>query len=396
MKTKKIVSQRCLNGSGNRSKTGGDARRNRNNFLSSSQCQICREKDTAVRCSYRNIALPDQSSNSVLICQICDMKGHAALECNHLGTHIGVSPVVVDGGEQTVVIDEREHNMINDDGSDNFGRAVVTDEREHNMINDDGSDNFGRAVVTDEREHNMINGDGSDKSGRENIGGVFIDGSDHSGRAVVTDEREHNMINGDGSDKSGRENIGGVFVAEDISSTGSDENDSSGRENIGGVFVAEDISSTGSDESDRSGRENIGGVCSVAEDCSSTGSSIGIRYVDQVSVDQVPPDIASFEAVIRNSVCSVVGGLKRNSTKALHSLESCLLCATGSEAMHTDTFVCLVLSSLMWGYLGHTAYLMENPSGADQHLFPSISSGIYANNLVDIAPMGVSSSCAAL
>ncbi|XP_004287987.1 PREDICTED: potassium transporter 7-like [Fragaria vesca subsp. vesca] len=246
------------------------------------------------------------------------------------------------------------------------------------------------------------------------------------------------------------------------------------RENIGGVFVAEDISSTGSDESDRSGRENIGGVCFVAEDCSSTGSSIGIQYVDQVSVDQVPPDIASFEAVIRNSVCSVVGGLKvevhainqnqvmmisaafliilcsvqnfgtskvgiaidpaffiwfcplrgigiynivfqndssvlrafnhvhiysffkRNSTKALHSLESCLLCATGSEAMHTDTFVCLVLSSLMWGYLGHTAYLMENPSGADQHLFPSISSGIYANNLVDIAPMGVSSSCAAL
>ena len=67
MKTKKIVSQRCLNGNGNRSKTGGDARRNRNNFLSSSQCQICREKDTAVRCFYRNIALPDQSSNSAYL-----------------------------------------------------------------------------------------------------------------------------------------------------------------------------------------------------------------------------------------------------------------------------------------------------------------------------------------
>ncbi|KAL6217549.1 hypothetical protein ACLB2K_010766 [Fragaria x ananassa] len=212
------------------------------------------------------------------------------------------------------------------------------------------------------------------------------------------------MINGDGSDKSGRENIGGVFVAENISRTGSDECDSSGRDNIGGVFVAEDISRTGSDECDSSGRDNIGGV-SVAEDCSSTGSSIGIQYVDQVSVDQVPPDIASFEAVIRNSVCSVVGELKRNSTKALHSLESCLLCATGSEAMYTDyfavqfvqlTFVCLVLSSLMWEYLGHTAYLMENPSGADQHLFPSISSGIYAKNFVDITVMGVSSSCAAL
>ncbi|KAL6177158.1 hypothetical protein ACLB2K_048684 [Fragaria x ananassa] len=267
----------------------------------------------------------------------------------------------------------------------------------------------------------------------------------------------------------------------DISRTGSDECDSSGRDNIGGVFVAEDISRTGSDECDSSGRDNIGGV-SVAEDCSSTGSSIGIQYVDQVSVDQVPPDIASFEAVIRNSVCSVVGELKvevhainhnqvimisaafliilcsvhnfgtsklgiaidpaffiwfcplggigifniiqndssvlrafnhvhiysffkRNSTKALHSLESCLVCATGSEAMYTDyfavqfvqlTFVCLVLSSLMWEYLGHTAYLMENPSGADQHLFPSISSGIYAKNFVDITVMGVSSSCAAL
>ncbi|KAL6180701.1 hypothetical protein ACLB2K_047361 [Fragaria x ananassa] len=91
----------------------------------------------------------------------------------------------------------------------------------------------------------------------------------------------------------------------DMSRTGSDECDSSGRDNIGGVFVAEDISRTGSDECDSSGRDNIGGV-SVAEDCSSTGSSIGIQYVDQVSVDQVPPDIASFEAVIRNSVCSVV------------------------------------------------------------------------------------------
>ncbi|KAL6191665.1 hypothetical protein ACLB2K_038055 [Fragaria x ananassa] len=303
------------------------------------------------------------------------MKGHAAVERNHLGTHIGLSPAVVDGGEQTVVIDEREHNMINDDGSDN------------------------------------------------------------SGSAVVTDEREHNMINGDGSDKSGRENICGVFVAEDISSTGSDESDSSGRENIGGVFVAEDISSTGSDESDSSRRENIGGVCSIAEiflalyvdqvppDIASFEAVIrnsvcsvvgGLKVeVHAINQDQVMMISAAFLIILcsvqnfgTSKFCPLWGiGIynivqndssvsrafshvhifsffKRNSTKALHSLESCLLCTTGSEVMYTDlcyfavqfvqlTFVCLVLSSLMWEYLGHTAYLMENPNGADQHLFPS-------------------------
>ncbi|KAL6202678.1 hypothetical protein ACLB2K_026383 [Fragaria x ananassa] len=79
---------------------------------------------------------------------------------------------------------------------------------------------------------------------------------------------------------------------------------------------------------------------------------------------------------------------KRNSTKAWYSLGGCLLCATGSEAMFADlcyfsvrsvqlTFVCLVLPCLMLGYLGQAAYLMENPSGADQAFFSSIPIGAF-------------------
>lgn len=41
------------------------------------------------------------------------------------------------------------------------------------------------------------------------------------------------------------------------------------------------------------------------------------------------------------------------------------------------TFVCLVLPCLMLGYLGQAAYLMENPSGADQAFFSSIPSKLH-------------------
>lgn len=77
--TKKNVSQRCLDGNENRSTSRGGYK---NNFWSSSQCQICRKKGhTDVRCFYRNIVPLDQPFNSVIICQLCDMKGHTALNC---------------------------------------------------------------------------------------------------------------------------------------------------------------------------------------------------------------------------------------------------------------------------------------------------------------------------
>ncbi|KAF3950734.1 hypothetical protein ACB098_07G062300 [Castanea mollissima] len=79
---------------------------------------------------------------------------------------------------------------------------------------------------------------------------------------------------------------------------------------------------------------------------------------------------------------------KRNTTKAWYCLGGCLLCATGSEAMFADlcyfsvrsvqlTFVFLVLPCLLLGYLGQAAYLMENPTLAEQAFFSSIPSGAF-------------------
>ncbi|KAL4614778.1 hypothetical protein ACB092_07G078000 [Castanea dentata] len=79
---------------------------------------------------------------------------------------------------------------------------------------------------------------------------------------------------------------------------------------------------------------------------------------------------------------------KRNTTKAWYCLGGCLLCATGSEAMFADlcyfsvrsvqlTFVFLVLPCLLLGYLGQAAYLMENPTLAEQAFFSSIPIGAF-------------------
>ncbi|KAI9120700.1 hypothetical protein K1719_007733 [Acacia pycnantha] len=79
---------------------------------------------------------------------------------------------------------------------------------------------------------------------------------------------------------------------------------------------------------------------------------------------------------------------ERNSTKAWYSLGGCLLCATGSEAMFADlcyfsvqsvqlTFCFLVLPSLLLGYLGQAAYLMENHADAGEVFYSSIPSGVF-------------------
>ncbi|XVF67204.1 hypothetical protein PTKIN_Ptkin10aG0101600 [Pterospermum kingtungense] len=79
---------------------------------------------------------------------------------------------------------------------------------------------------------------------------------------------------------------------------------------------------------------------------------------------------------------------KRNSVKAWYALGGCLLCATGSEAMFADlcyfsvrsiqlTFVFLVLPCLLLGYLGQAAYLIGNPTDAEQAFFSSIPSGVF-------------------
>ncbi|PRQ39222.1 putative transcription factor interactor and regulator CCHC(Zn) family [Rosa chinensis] len=139
-RTKKNVSQRCLNGNrndiGSMFENGGGYW---NNFGLSPECQICRKRGhTAAYCFYRNDIPPDNLSNSVIICQICGLKGHAALDCHHKsnfalqgaepsstlaamtvhntngastsgasitaqGFSYAVSLVVVDGGDQNVI-----------------------------------------------------------------------------------------------------------------------------------------------------------------------------------------------------------------------------------------------------------------------------------------------------
>ncbi|KAK4777645.1 hypothetical protein SAY87_017832 [Trapa incisa] len=79
---------------------------------------------------------------------------------------------------------------------------------------------------------------------------------------------------------------------------------------------------------------------------------------------------------------------KRNTIKAWYALGSCLLCATGSEAMFADlcyfsvqsvqlTFIFLVLPCLLLGYLGQAAYLMENHASYENVFFSSIPSGAF-------------------
>nr|GME13746.1 potassium transporter 7-like isoform X1 [Ipomoea batatas] len=79
---------------------------------------------------------------------------------------------------------------------------------------------------------------------------------------------------------------------------------------------------------------------------------------------------------------------KRDSTKAWRALGSCLLCATGSEAMFADlcyfsvrsiqlTFLLLVLPCLLLGYLGQAAYLMENHADTKEVFFSTLPSGAF-------------------